>query len=140
MPSDTVQLRLIYPPGPPISHEGQAWDFGLQDTEGELHKGVPLVDGLHAFDFELRVRASQDPAHPIFVGPFASGRADERFVYLAWRDTATGAWINRLKARLGPITWAMVREAQAKSVPITATMAGRRLGDTRPPDWTVGER
>lgn len=135
---DTVRLRLTYPPGPPLSHEGQAWVFGLQDTKGVLHDGVPLGDGLHAFDFELRVKPGPDPDHPVFLGAFASGPADGRFVYFAWRDTATGVWINRLKARLAPITWAMVREAQAREVPITATMAGRRLGDTRPPDWSVG--
>ena len=138
MAGDAVKLRLLYPVGPPISHEGQPWVFGLQDTKQQLHDGRPAEGGLTAFDFELRVKPGPDPDHPVFLGAFASGPADGRFVYFAWRDTATGAWINRLKARLAPITWAMVRDAQAKDLPITATMAGRRLGDTSAPQWRVG--
>jgi len=136
--ADPVRLSLLYPPGPPISHEGQAWVFGLQDVRGELHEGRPLEDSVCAYNFELRVKPGADPERPVFLGDFASGPPQERFVYVAWRDTAAGTWINRLKARLSPITWAMVREAQAKDVAITASMAGRQLGDTRPPVWRVG--
>ena len=138
MSADAVSLRLLYPVGPPIAYAGQAWVFGLQNTKQELVDGCLIEGGQTAYDFSLRVKPGPDPDHPVFLGDFASGPADRRFVYFAWRDSATGAWINRLKARLAPITWSMVREAQAKGVPITASMAGRRLGDTSPAEWRVG--
>jgi Family of unknown function (DUF5990) len=138
MAADAVRLRLLYVPGPPILHEGQPWVFGLQDTRGGLHDGAPLEGGLHAYDFQLRVKPGPDSNRPVFSGDFASGTPTERFVYLSWKDTQTGAWINRLKAKLSPIAWPLVREAQAYGAPITASMAGRQLGDTRPPTWRVG--
>lgn len=104
----------------------------------ELHEGRPLEDDACAFDFELRVKPGTDPERSVFLGDFASGPPQERFAYFAWRDTAAGTWINRLKVGLSPIIWAMVREAQAKDVAITASMASRQLGDTCAPVWRVG--
>ncbi len=92
-------------------------------------------------DFEpLTVKAGKDPERPSFGGPFASGPADDRFVYLSWRSIPRGVWINRIKARLASIDWALVRSAQSSGRPIVADMTGRRPHDSqRLVDWRLDE-
>ncbi len=137
MAGDVVRLRLLHPGGPPLSSEGQPYVFGLQDAKGELYPGRPVDGGLLAFDFALTVKTGPDAARPVFLGEFAAGPPQDRFVYLSWKSTADGSWVNRLKARLSPITWAMVREAQARDRGLVADMSGRRLGDASPPEWRL---
>ena len=76
--------------------------------------------------------------HPAFGGRFASGTADDRFVYLSWRSVPRAVWINRLKARLGKIDWKMVREAQKADKALVADMTDWALGDKRKfVEWRV---
>jgi hypothetical protein len=121
----TVRLRLIRADDRPATNtEGDAFEFGLQDTNGELVAAARLPDGRLHWDFELRVRPAADGS-PNFLGRFASGPADDRFVYLSWRSIPRGVWINRLKARLGWIDWPLIRAAQAADKPITGDLTGR---------------
>ena len=137
MSDDAIRLRLLHPGGDPLAFAGQPFTFGLQNAKGELDPGRALGGGL-AFDFQLRVKPGRDAEHPAFLGAHASGPAQDRFVYLSWRSTRDGTWINRVKARLSPITWAMVREANARGVPLVCDMTGRRPHDTSPTVWRVG--
>jgi hypothetical protein len=105
--------------------------FGLQDTKQTIIPGERQPDGTLAFDFTLRVKPGADPDRPVLLGRFASGPAQDRFVYLSWRSVPRGVYINRVKARLGSIDWAMVREAQRTNRPLVADMTGWRPGDPR---------
>jgi hypothetical protein len=132
MDANEVRLRLIRADGVPLSHDlDEPYVFGLQDTQQEIVPGVRQADGSLAFDFTLRAKPGPDPLRPIFNGRFASGRVDDRFVYLSWRSIPRGVYINRLKARLGGIDWAMVGAAQAADRPLVADMTDWRLGDPR---------
>src|SRR5208282_3180234 len=84
---NTVRLRIIRDNDVPASHEyDEATVFGLQDTKQEIVAGARQADGTLAFDFSLQVKPGADPARPVFTGRFASGSAQDRFVYLSWRS------------------------------------------------------
>jgi len=138
---DEVRLRLIRADDKPATNPlGEAFDFGLQDTKGEVIGGAHGPDGRLFWDFTLRVKKGGDAAHPLFLGRFASGPAGDRFVYLAWRSIPRGVWINRVKARLGAIDWPMVRAAQATDKPLVADMTGWGPHDSRRQvEWRLAE-
>jgi hypothetical protein len=136
-----VRLRLVRLGDAPATNPGgEAFEFGLQDTRGELVAGVLRPDGKLGWDFTLTARPGLDPARPNFTGRFASGPADDRFVYLSWRSLPRGVWINRVKARLADIDWSLVRAAQAAGRPLVADLTGRSPGGGRKPvNWRVAE-
>ena len=121
-----LRLRLIRNgDAPPTNPLGEAFEFGLQDTKGQLHPGAPDANGRFAFDFALAVKPGKD-GRPSFTGQFASGPANDRFVYLSWRSIPRGVWINRVKARLADIDWPMIDRARG----------GRLIADLS--DWSPG--
>ena len=121
-----LQLRLIRSgDAPPTNPLEEAFVFGLQDSKGALYPGARDPAGCFVFDFPLAVKPGRD-GRPNFTGPFASGPADDRFVYLSWRSVTRGVWINRIKARLADIDWAMIERAE-----------GRRLAADLS-DWSPG--
>jgi hypothetical protein len=128
----TVRLRLIRRDEAPPSHDlDEAYEFGLQDTKQQIVPGERLADGGLVFDFTLEAKPGKHPDRPVFTGRFASGPAEDRFVYLSWRSVPRGVYINRVKARLGSIDWQMVRAAQAADRPLVADMSGWRPHDPR---------
>lgn len=139
MAEGRVRFRLLRADDRPATNpEHDPYEFGLQDAKGALTPGVRLPDGRLCWDFELRVKPGAE-GRPNFLGPFASGPADDRFVYLSWRSIPRGVWINRLKARLGAIDWPLIEQAEAAGRPITADLTGRTPGHSmRPVDWRVG--
>ena len=132
-------MRLIRADDVPATNPlGDDYDFGLQDTKGNVIAGRRDDSGRHVFDFSLTVKPGKDPTRPSFGGPFASGPADDRFVYLSWWSRPRRQWINRVKARLADIDWAMVREAQATGRRITADLTGRPPGGGhKAVDWRL---
>jgi hypothetical protein len=82
------------------------------------------------FDFSIKVKPGKD-GRPSFTGRFASGPADDRFVYLAWRSILRGVYINRVKARLSSIEWPLIQAAQASGRPLVANMTAWSPGDAR---------
>ncbi|HWF76020.1 MAG TPA: DUF5990 family protein [Caulobacteraceae bacterium] len=112
--AEELRLRLIRKDDAPATNPlGDAFEFGLQDTKGALAPAHRLTDGRLYWDFELRVQPGKG-GRPNFLGRFASGPADDRFVYLAWRSIPRGVWINRVKARLADIDWPLIEEAQGE--------------------------
>lgn len=113
--------------------------FGLQDNREQIHAGTVRPDGMIAFEFTLRVApASDETKPPVFTGPFAFGSPRERFVYLSWQRTELPGYVNRIKARLGDIDWALVHAAQASGGTLEADMSGRKAGGgTIPVDWRL---
>ena len=127
-----LKLRLTRADDTPHHNpSGDAFEFGLQDAKRGLHPGRRTTDGGFVWDFTMRVQPGADPDRPNFLGPFASGPADDRVVYLAWRSSVRGVWINRIKARLAGIDWDMVRRAQAADKPLVADMTGWGPHDAR---------
>ena len=131
-----VRLRLIRADDRPAANPlGDAFEFGLQDAKGELVAAERLPDGRLCWDFTLRVK--DGGPEPNFLGRFASGPADDRFVYLSWRSKPRGAWINRVKARLADIDWPLIERAQGEGGRLVADISdwgpggGRRAVDWR---------
>jgi hypothetical protein len=137
--SNEVRLRMIRDDDVPASHDlVEEYVFGLQDKNQQIFPGQRRADGKLIFDFTLQVKPGADPKHPVFTGPFASGPADDRFVYLSWRSVPRGVYINRVKARLSAIKWTMVRAAQAADKPLVANMTGWVPGDKRKQvEWRI---
>jgi len=141
MADGEVRMRLIRADDAPATNAlNEPFAFGLQDVKQQVVPGRRDAHGRFVFDFTLKVKAGKDPTRPAFGGPFASGPADDRFVYLAWRSVPRGVWINRIKARLSSIDWALVRAAQESDRPIVADVTGRRPHDSaRLVDWRLDE-
>ncbi len=137
--TSVLKMRLLRDDPTPASPDGSDYAFGLQDNKEQLHEGVLRDDGKLAFDFELRVAAAQDEAQPpVFLGPFAFGRPQDRFVYLSWQRTAGPGYVNRVKARLADIDWALVHEAQDSGGRLEADLSGRKAGGGKVPvTWRI---
>jgi|GEM_PF-986674 len=134
-----VKMRLLRDDPTPPSADGSDYLFGLQDNKEELHAGVLREDGKLAFDFTLRLARVDDEAQPpVFVGPFAFGKPQDRFVYLSWQRTAGPGYVNRIKARLADIDWTLVHAAQESGGTLEADMSGRKAGGGKVPVvWTL---
>jgi hypothetical protein len=127
-----VRFRLLRADDIPATNpHNLAYLFGLQDKKQQITPGVRQPDGMLAFDFSLTAKKSKEPKRPSFTGRFASGPADDRFVYLSWFAIKRGDYINRVKARLSNIDWKMAHASQISGRPITADMTGRGPGDPR---------
>ena len=132
MKTDEVHLRLLRIDDKPATNPlNLAYEFGLQDTKQAIVAGERRHDGTLVYDFTLTVKPGKDADHPVFTGRFASGPVGDRFVYMPWKAVESGAWINRIKARLAAIDWQMVRASQEQGRPITADVSGWTPHDTR---------
>ena len=141
-PLERVRLRLVYRGAGPVFWSGGPSQFGVQDKDGGLFLGEAAPDGGLWFDLALEVKPEGEGA-PVFVGALAQGPANNRFLYLSWRNL-TGEYAQRLKLPLGAIGWRDIRAAQAADQPLVgelvdrapkATSTGANIGGTRPIVW-----
>ncbi len=141
-PPDAIRLQVRYHGTGPLVWSGGPRDFGVQDKAGVLHPGRTEPDGAVAFELSLQVKPDGAGA-PVFLGPFAHGRPDDRFLYLGWRN-ADGGFAQRLKLPLGSIGWSEVHRAVRtgdalagelldRSPRITST--GANIGGSRAVAW-----
>ena len=118
-----VTLRVIVesPPGDV--------DFGVQEGHGNDYKTVQKQRYTKKdlrFEFLIRVREGKN-GQPNFLGSFAQGPANSRFIYL---DIGTCAgqtntrWSRRLKIPLAGITWPMIEQALAAPLVIEVRVPG----------------
>jgi hypothetical protein len=107
-----LQVRCVNPP---------VGVFGLQDKNRRLSTGQPQPDGSLVFTCELRAKRADDGT-PNFLGTFAHGTSDDRFLYLTLLngDSDQAGIVKRIKVKLGSITW-----AQVESGTLQATVDGR---------------
>lgn len=141
---NSIRLRVVYDGKGPLKWSGGPDGFGLQDKSETLHAGTAGPNGTVIFDLSLQVK-SADTETPVFVGDFAHGPPDRRFLYLGWRR-AQGGFDQRLKLPLGTITWDDVRQAAARDEPLVGvlvdhhpklTSTGENIGGTRPIAWKL---
>ena len=126
-----LRLRLIRDSDAPAANPlGEAFELGLQDARQQLLAGVRDAAGRLSWDFTVTVKPGKD-GRPSLTGRFASGPADDRFVYLAWRSIPRGVWINRIKARLSGIDPALIERARAEGRALVADMSGWSPHDAR---------
>ena len=136
-----LRLRLIRDGDAPATNPlADEFVFGLQDTKQQIYPGKPQADGKLAWDFAVTVKTAATGNRPVFGGPFASGPASDRFIYLSWRSLERGDYINRVKARLSDLDWPLIRAAQAAGRPLVADLTGRSPGGGRVPvAWRLAD-
>lgn len=130
-----IKLRIECFDLPPHDWGGHAeiW-LGIQCGK-EVVQEVKLPTQDVVFEAELRVDG--DPAHgrPNFLGPYAQGSAQDRFLYLCWGRRHFGLWagFRRAKISLSGLNWedidsnrlmARVRCTDAKGGPSCASLKG----------------
>jgi hypothetical protein len=116
-------------------------EFGLQDKSGALTPGTSQPDGALRFECDLRVEL--EGSKPNFLGAFAHGTLQDRFLYLTWKNRADNQIIQRIKIKLASLTAAQVEAALQNDPPkhlhasISATRTGSvpLLGD----GWQVSD-
>ncbi len=99
--------------------------FAVQRGKDELLE-PRSAKGEIIFEFPIRVRNDGAEGSPNFLGPFAQGPRDARFVYVNSGTMAgepASPWTRRAKIPLGGITWAMIERAKPGSF-IEARIAG----------------
>jgi len=65
------------------------------------------------FTAPLRVEPDTVTDQPNFLGPFAQGRSQERFIYLCWGERTNNGWegFRRAKVHLKHLTWQQIEAA-----------------------------
>jgi hypothetical protein len=98
----------------------------MQRDRSELVPPARETKSMLRFDFEVRV-GKRPNGDPNFLGPFAQGPPDARFVYVNSGTIAgqpESCWSRRAKIPLGGITWKQIDEARSAAVPIETTIPG----------------
>ena len=118
-----VTLRVI------VEKPPSGVDIGVQDGHGNDYKTVQkqrfTKEDLR-FEFPIRVNESKD-GQPNFLGSFAQGPANKRFIYLdigTYAGQTNTPWSRRLKIPLAGITWQMIEQASVASVAIETRVPG----------------
>ncbi len=101
----TLQVTCQHPP---LGHG----DFGLQDKNDRLLPPTSTSADACIFECAVRVKQIEKTGMPNFLGEFAHGTAEERFLYLSLR--ANNAYLKRIKVPLKSITWEQVMEAAGR--------------------------
>jgi len=99
-----------------------------QNVRLGIQKGKAVVDDLPAdaaparFRFSMRVKEHAKSGRPNFLGPYAQGKPDERFIYLCWGERQGEGWqgFGRVKVQLNPVSWEQIEAAVREEKPITA--------------------
>jgi hypothetical protein len=115
-----VSLRIVVV-NPPVGAR-----FAVQRGKDELLKPCGDKDGELIFEFPIRVRDDGAEGSPNFLGPFAQGPRDARFVYInsgMMAGSPASPWTRRAKIPLRGITWATIEKAKPGSF-IEAKIAG----------------
>ena len=97
--------------------------LGIQQGK-DVVKDVPADAENVTFDLSLRVQRNAENGKPNFLGPFAQGNVNERFIYLCWGQRRDGDWdrFRRAKVHLRHLEWESVEKALEASRPMVAVI------------------
>src|SRR5689334_6821605 len=84
--NNPMRLRIICHAPPPTADQIQ---FGLQDKTPSLHPGKSREDGTLVFECDVDVKPGKNNL-PNFLGAFAHGTPDARFLYLSYGSQIGG--------------------------------------------------
>ncbi len=117
----TLRIILESPPG--------GVDIGVQEGHGNDYQTVQTQRFTKQdlrFVFPIRVKEGKN-GQPNFLGSFAQGPANNRFIYLdigTYAGQTNTMWSRRLKIPLAGITWPMIEQASDASVIIETRVPG----------------
>ncbi len=131
----SVRLRVICKAPPDPERHGAT--FGLQDKSSTaawvVNPGKRKPNGDLHFECEVRVQPNARTGEPNFLGDFAHGSAEQRFLYLSWRpnerrlgqpESPSSCWQRRMKIHLSTITWERIEQATQSGGVLEATVEG----------------
>jgi Family of unknown function (DUF5990) len=104
-------------------------DIGLQKGHGSNYETVQTQRSKKenlSFEFDVQVKEGKDGL-PNFLGPFAQGPPQERFVYLdigTYAGQTSTPWSRRLKIPLRGITWKLIEQVNRSSQILEARVQG----------------
>jgi hypothetical protein len=99
--------------------ERTAVRLGIQKSK-EVVDDVPADGSQVTFTIPMRVERDSETGKPNFLGPFAHGTPQERFLYLCWGEREGKNWdgFRRAKVHLKHLTWRQVEVALQQHQPI----------------------
>jgi len=118
----TIQLKCINLPG--LEFDGRtAVRLGIQKGK-DVIEDVPGNARNVTFKCDFRVEKNADTGKPNFLGPYAQGTPQERFIYLCWGERKGEMWngFRRAKVHLKDIGWKTVEQALSSGKPIKAVI------------------
>jgi len=102
-----IELKIECVDLPPHDWGGHSeiW-LGIQCGK-EVVQEVKLPIESAVFKADLRVTEDSAGTNPNFLGPYAHGTPQDRFVYLCWGRPYGGHWVGfrRVKLRLSRLNW-----------------------------------
>jgi hypothetical protein len=112
-----LRITLVNPP--------DGVRFAVQRGKEDLLEHRSESAGKVVFELTVRVRNDRPDGNPNFLGPFAQGPTDGRFVYVnsGMIGGQTRSWTRRAKVPLTGITWAMIAKTGPGSL-IESRIAG----------------
>jgi len=123
-----IKIRIHCHSLPGAMFEGRTGiRLGVQKGQ-EVIEDVPGDGEAVTFTIPLRVTTNPRGGTPNFLGPFAHGTPDKRFIYLCWGQrqagTADGAWdgFRRAKVHLSHLTWSSITTALETGQDIEASV------------------
>ncbi|HEX8833288.1 MAG TPA: DUF5990 family protein [Abditibacteriaceae bacterium] len=90
----------------------------------EVINDVPADTSEAEFEITLRVEPNAATGEPNFLGPFAFGTPQQRFLYLCWGQRQGDEWdgFRRAKIQLGHLTWRTIEHALTNRKPIEVSV------------------
>lgn len=123
--AQTLRLQVDVLDPPQLAPDAPV-QFGLQDKNGSLTLGAPQPNGSLRFECALQVRLGG--ATPNFLGAYAHGTPQDRFLYLTWKNTHSDQIIQRIKVKLASITVAQVAAALQSGKRLCASIEATHTG------------
>lgn len=114
----TIQLNCIDLPG--VEFDGRTEvRLGIQRGR-EVIEDVPANVKSVRFHCDMRVEKNAKTGKPNFLGPYAQGTPQERFIYMCWGERDGEKWntFRRAKVHLKDLDWRTVERAVSSGRPI----------------------
>jgi hypothetical protein len=118
----TIKLTCIDLPG--VEFKGiTGLRLGVQKGK-EVIEDVPANVNTVSFLCPLRVEKNAKTGNPNFLGPYAQGTPEDRFIYLCWGDRRDELWAGcgRAKVLLKQLGWKTIEKAISTGSPIEAVI------------------
>ncbi len=118
----TILIRCHDLPGVRFG-ERTAVRLGIQKGQDVVDDVLAEGDGV-TFTATLRV-GGRETGKPNFLGPYAHGKPEDRFLYLCWGERKAGEWdsFRRAKVPLTHLSWHRLDQAWETGEPITLSLA-----------------
>jgi hypothetical protein len=122
-----LDLRVICGPLPDPFGTHTDVRLGMQREAAVLDEQPTDGESLE-FRCEVRVEPNAKTGAPNFLGPYAHGTPDDRFLYLVWTAASSHGRMgfSRIKIYLRTIDWALIRSAWESGRPLEVRISGRR--------------